>query len=198
MRAAIPATTRPISRFLHRGRGQTSADRAAARHSGFRAALLASRRSSRLPQSTGWGARSDLKGSDSRVPAPPLSAKRPHASLPRLLRPLPALPNPYVRTGTALLRAWLPASLLLQSNPNGTPGPETLPRGPKARAAPRTSSFFAAWAIALESPCGVSIGPAARCALSQTLRLRSPSAALEASAPISGSVRRGAGLLPRN
>src|SRR5919108_6476 len=143
-------------------------------------ALPASRTSSRLPQSTGWGARSVPKEPDSRAPRPLLSGKHLRASLPRRPRRPPVSLNPYDRTDTAPSPAWLTALSLPQPNPSDTPGQERLLRDPRARAAPRISDFSVALPTGPESACEISTRCADRRALLQTRRLRPPRVVREA------------------
>src|SRR5215470_9526779 len=130
--------------------------------------------SARLLQSSGLADRPGLTNSDSRAPTPRLSGTRPRASPLLLHQPPPMKPSPYARTSTAALRVELRALSLRRSNPNGTPDPETLSRGRKARAAPRISNLSSASPIVSEGVCRVSIRLAAHALFLQTQRAPLP------------------------
>src|SRR5215467_3838228 len=97
--------------------------------------------SARLLQSSGLADRPGLTNSDSRAPTPRLSGTRPRASPLLLRQPPPMKPSPYARTSKAALRVELRALSHRRSDPEGTPEPQTVPPGPKARAAPRITNL---------------------------------------------------------
>src|SRR5215469_5027769 len=130
--------------------------------------------SARLPQSNGSGVCQGPTDSGFRVPRPPPCGRHPRASPVRPPQPPPAPPGQCARTSTAALRNPLRVSSLPRSNPNDTPDPETLPRAPRARAAPRISNSFSASSIVLERVYGISTHLAAHGWFSQIRRAPLP------------------------